>query len=177
MCYQTQILGSRQGKKCLRTAAARRLKPSSSSSRLASLLLRLAAEHGVPSGDGIVIKLPLTQRELATAAATSREVVARTLRTLRSRDVVRTSAHTRVEPFEIEPGDTIYFIVACGADPGYDSFTWAPHVSLREAKDAQTVKHEWAADTDFAPPPPPTLNPWERYAQALLMTNEFVFIY
>jgi CRP-like cAMP-binding protein len=62
----------------------------SSSSRLASLIMKLAAEHGVATPEGVVIKLPLTQRELATAAATSREVVARTLRTLRSRDVVRT---------------------------------------------------------------------------------------
>jgi CRP/FNR family cyclic AMP-dependent transcriptional regulator len=62
----------------------------SSSSRLAALLLSLVAEHGEPSPEGVVINLPLTQRELATAAATSREVVARTLRTLRARDIVRT---------------------------------------------------------------------------------------
>lgn len=62
----------------------------SSSSRLAALLLTLAGEHGVVSEEGLVIQLPLTQKELATAAATSREVVARTLRTLRSRDIVRT---------------------------------------------------------------------------------------
>jgi CRP-like cAMP-binding protein len=62
----------------------------SSSARIAALLLKLAHEHGVRTAEGLVIQLPLTQRELALAAATSREVVARTLRTLRSRDVVRT---------------------------------------------------------------------------------------
>jgi CRP/FNR family transcriptional regulator, cyclic AMP receptor protein len=61
-----------------------------SSGRVATLILRLATDHGLPSDDGVVIPLPLTQRELATAAATSREVVARALRALRERDIVRT---------------------------------------------------------------------------------------
>ena len=59
--------------------------------RVVALLLELSKRHGVPGPEGIVINLPLTQREIATAAATSREVVARTLRTLRSRDLLRTA--------------------------------------------------------------------------------------
>lgn len=61
-----------------------------SSGRLAGLLLELSARHGRSTPEGIVIDLPLSQRELATAAATSREAVARAMRTLRERDVVRT---------------------------------------------------------------------------------------
>jgi CRP/FNR family cyclic AMP-dependent transcriptional regulator len=64
---------------------------SSSSARLAALILKLASEHGVPTATGVVVQLPLSQRELATAAATSREMAARTLRTLRERDIVRTN--------------------------------------------------------------------------------------
>ncbi len=62
-----------------------------SSGRLARLLLDLAQRHGRRTPDGMVIDLPLTQRELATAAAMSREAVARTLRLLRDRQVLRTS--------------------------------------------------------------------------------------
>ncbi|GIJ48977.1 Crp/Fnr family transcriptional regulator [Virgisporangium aliadipatigenens] len=76
----------------LRESDSRRLEfvSASSSGRIAALLLKLAREHGRRHGDAIVIQLPLTQRELALTAATSREVVARTLRTLRERDIVRT---------------------------------------------------------------------------------------
>ena len=61
-----------------------------SSVRVAALILKLAAEHGARSAEGVAIQLPLTQHELALAAATSREVVARTLRALRERDIVTT---------------------------------------------------------------------------------------
>lgn len=61
-----------------------------SSGRLAGLLLDLAARHGRHTAEGLVIELRLTQRELAAAAATSREAVARAVRMLRQRDVIRT---------------------------------------------------------------------------------------
>ncbi len=60
------------------------------SRRLARLLLDLAARHGRGSSDGTVIDLPLTQHELANAAATSREVAARYLSLMRERGVVVT---------------------------------------------------------------------------------------
>jgi CRP-like cAMP-binding protein len=63
----------------------------SSSGRFVRLLLDLAERRGIRSTDGVVIDLPLTQQEMAKAAATSREVVARTLRMLRDRGLVRTS--------------------------------------------------------------------------------------
>jgi len=60
--------------------------------RLVTLLVELADTYGDLHPDGsIVIRLPLTQRDLAAAAAMSREAVARGLRTLRERDLVRTN--------------------------------------------------------------------------------------
>lgn len=59
--------------------------------RLVILLVELASRYGERQQDGTtVIQLPLTQRDLATSAAMSREAVARGLRTLRERDLVRT---------------------------------------------------------------------------------------
>ncbi|GIJ19946.1 Crp/Fnr family transcriptional regulator [Micromonospora lutea] len=77
----------------LRESDAERLRyvSTSSSGRVAALLLDLAERQGRRTPDGVVIDLPLTQQELAKAAATSREVVARTLRVLRDRGLVRTS--------------------------------------------------------------------------------------
>ncbi|MEV6695358.1 Crp/Fnr family transcriptional regulator [Micromonospora sp. NPDC051196] len=76
----------------LRQSDTKRLEyiSASSFSRLAGLLSDLAEKHGRRTPDGIMIDLPLSQRELATAAATSREAVARAMRALRERDVVRT---------------------------------------------------------------------------------------
>ena len=64
--------------------------------RLATLLLQLSTEHGKRTSAGVLIDLPLTQRDLAAAAATSREAVARLFAALRERNVVRTSRR-RVE--------------------------------------------------------------------------------
>jgi len=42
------------------------------------------------------------------------------------------------------------------------------------ANAGQTV--EWNAATQFAGPPPAPLSPLEKYAQTLLLTNEFFFL-
>jgi CRP-like cAMP-binding protein len=57
--------------------------------RIAALLLELAMRQGITTGDTVEISL-WTQRELAAAAATSRESVARVLRMLRERGLVST---------------------------------------------------------------------------------------
>jgi CRP/FNR family cyclic AMP-dependent transcriptional regulator len=58
--------------------------------RVAALLLELAVQQGKPTGDAVEITLWAGQRELAEAAATSRESVARALRTLREQGLVST---------------------------------------------------------------------------------------
>jgi CRP-like cAMP-binding protein len=57
--------------------------------RIAALLLELATRDGVATGNTIEISL-WTQRDLANAASTSRESVARVLRMLRDRGLVST---------------------------------------------------------------------------------------
>lgn len=58
--------------------------------RIAALLLELAVREGKPAGDAVEIALWNGQRELAAAASTSRESVARALRTLRELGLVST---------------------------------------------------------------------------------------
>jgi CRP/FNR family transcriptional regulator, cyclic AMP receptor protein len=58
--------------------------------RLAHLLAELADEHGQPTSAGIDIDIPLTQQELASLFASSRESIVRSLRSLRSRRLVTT---------------------------------------------------------------------------------------
>ena len=56
--------------------------------RLAKKLLELAASHGVPRPDGVLLDLPLTQEELANMLGVTRESVNRHLSSLRRQGAV-----------------------------------------------------------------------------------------
>lgn len=77
----------------LRESDARRTEFGSTSGhqRLIALLVDLINQYGRPTNDGILIEVPLAQRELAAAVGVSRQIAARTLRTLRERGVIVTS--------------------------------------------------------------------------------------
>ena len=77
----------------LRNADQRRIDSGSRDTvrRLAHLLAELADEHGRVTSAGIDIDIPLTQQELASLIASSRESIVRSLRSLRSRRLVTTA--------------------------------------------------------------------------------------
>ncbi|HWE93551.1 MAG TPA: DUF1549 and DUF1553 domain-containing protein [Tepidisphaeraceae bacterium] len=85
-----------------------------------------------------------------------------------------------LENVEVKKGDTIDFIVDCRESPEFDSFTWAPtiHVTNAPAIAGNDGPQEWNAATDFGGPAKTqsALSPWEKYAQVLLESNEFVFV-
>ena len=80
---------------------------------------------------------------------------------------------TVVDRYEVEAGEAIDFVVDCIEGPGFDSFEWAPRVQV-EAPDGSVAL--WDARADFGGPPSPPPTPEEQYAQALLMTNEFLYL-
>jgi CRP/FNR family transcriptional regulator, cyclic AMP receptor protein len=61
--------------------------------RVATRALELADRFGVPSEDGVRIELPLSQEELASWCAASREATVKALRTLRELGYVATARH------------------------------------------------------------------------------------
>ena len=71
----------------------------------------------------------------------------------------------------MKAGETIDFVVDGRSNSSFDSFTWSPVV--RRIAPAPV---EWKATAGFQGPPTPPLNPWEEYAQVLLLTNEFMFV-
>jgi len=73
-----------------------------------------------------------------------------------------------VDALEIRAGDTLDFIADCLDNVAYDRFGWAPQLRMGERR--------WSAEADFAGPSEAPLGPWEKYAQVLLETNEFVFV-
>jgi hypothetical protein len=80
----------------------------------------------------------------------------------------------KVERLEVKQGDTLDFVADCRTSPNHDSFTWT--INLRLDPPAAGGRLEWNSNTDFHGPTPKLLSVWERYAQALLLTNEFVFV-
>jgi CRP/FNR family transcriptional regulator, cyclic AMP receptor protein len=66
--------------------------------RLAVRLVQLAEEFGEAGPQGVTVRLPITQQELASWVGSSREAAAKALRRLRGRDLVRTGRMTITIP-------------------------------------------------------------------------------
>jgi hypothetical protein len=79
-------------------------------------------------------------------------------------------ARTNLTSVAVKKGDTIDFMVDPMLNDGFDSFAWAP--TIQSADGSQT----WGAQADFHGPPDAPMTRLVLYAQALMMTNEFLFI-
>jgi mono/diheme cytochrome c family protein len=77
---------------------------------------------------------------------------------------------------EVKKGDTIDFIVDSNVTLDSDSFNWAPNIKTIAGSSGTALA--WNAKQDFSGPVEPIvpLNAWEKYAQVLLMSNEFAFV-
>ena len=123
--------------------------------------------HAQEQGDGVIGTIVSSRKGL-----------------LRRRDVYNAEHDLRLRAYPVEQGEIIDFVVASGPTQSYDSFRWAPIITYidmeREVEERRFAsmppRTEWNAETDFAGPPPAPLEPWEQYAQVLLMTNEFAFV-
>ena len=87
--------------------------------------------------------------------------------------IVTDSIATSVPYVTLKAGEWIDFVVDCLGNASHDSFAWSAEVAGIEGTVGQ-----WTTKRDFAGPKPTVapLNAWERYAHALLMTNEFIFV-
>ena len=89
---------------------------------------------------------------------------------LKSANVHKTNVEMNVENVAVEAGDTIDFIVDIGDNLNSDQFLWEPVIV--------TAERRWEAKPEFTGPMPAPdyLEPWEQYAQVLLLANEFAFV-
>ncbi len=92
-----------------------------------------------------------------------------------------TEAETAMSRVEVKAGDFIDFIVDCRGEESFDSFAWAPVIRTVETATATGASpaQEWSAAKGFRGPEGrarKALGSWERYAQALLLANEFMFV-
>jgi mono/diheme cytochrome c family protein len=82
----------------------------------------------------------------------------------------------RLQDIAVQKGDTLDFVVSCGASDGFDSYGFSPKVTWMPTEGGEEKKHEWLARRTFVAPAPKPLDPLGRYAQVLMLTNEFLFV-
>jgi hypothetical protein len=86
-------------------------------------------------------------------------------------------AESKLKGLVVKKGDTLDFVVDFNGEITDDEFVWAPVIQMKSASAANAGQAvEWNAAGQFGGPPPAPATPLERYAQALLLTNEFLFL-
>jgi hypothetical protein len=85
------------------------------------------------------------------------------------------TAKTVVPPMQVRRGDRIDLVVSPGKTTTADAYVWQVAIIGIGGK----LKGEtWKTQDDFGPPPPPPppLKPLAQLAQALMLTNEFLYL-
>src|SRR5207245_3454929 len=91
------------------------------------------------------------------------------------------AADAKVESLEVKVGDTVDFVVSIHRSLNSNDFGWSPTIRTigpGAPPGANGRAKKWSATKDFAGPPAEPqkpLDPWEQYAQVLLLSNEFLF--
>jgi len=89
----------------------------------------------------------------------------------------RLEADVKLKGLEVKKDDTLDFVVDFNGEITDDEFVWAPILQMKSASAANAGQMvEWNAASQFGGPPAPPATPLERYAQTLLLTNEFLYL-
>ena len=94
------------------------------------------------------------------------------------------SAETKVDAIALKQGETLDFVVDNGRANNVDSDSFSWPVTITKQAAAEPVAGDdsggsWNSVKEFTGPPAAPANPmtpWEKYAQVLLESNEFVFV-
>jgi len=81
-------------------------------------------------------------------------------------------AATGVGETNVEAGERIDFVVDCIGGPGWDSFEWIADLELNANERTESLSTQRA----FHGPPEEAFGRWALYIQALMLSNEFVFV-
>ncbi|MEM9366632.1 MAG: PSD1 and planctomycete cytochrome C domain-containing protein [Planctomycetota bacterium] len=88
-------------------------------------------------------------------------------------NVNRSESRTDIDDVKVRSGQVIDFIGSPKASPSSDSYVWT--VRIHGVSGDLNGKH-WDSRADFAGPPAPAMRPLAQFAQALLLTNEFLYL-
>lgn len=88
--------------------------------------------------------------------------------------VQNAKVETVVNEWSVKAGETLDFLVEPGESDNSDTFRWNVTISLKDDPQGRM----WRSEADFGGPKPDRqhFSVWERYCQALLAANEFVFL-
>lgn len=97
---------------------------------------------------------------------------------LASAPIHHTSSRVDLPAMDIQPGDTIDFVVDILRELNSDQFLWSPTVTetCSTPMNGQAADTVWEAATDFPAAVPNELTHWEQLAQLLLLSNELMFV-
>ncbi|MEI8281534.1 MAG: DUF1553 domain-containing protein, partial [Armatimonadota bacterium] len=119
----------------------------------ATVLIQGNSKHPRPEGDGVRCRI-ISSRDGLLGEWT----------------VHNSSAQTDLTSFIVQRGDTLDFMVDPVTNEGYDGFEWSPKIVSADGKKV------WDATANFGPPAGEALTRLVLYTQALMMTNEFLFV-
>jgi len=91
-------------------------------------------------------------------------------------DAHNKKVETTVAKIDVRRGEILDLVIDCKAEESFDSYSWAPAFKVVGALPDGLRTASWNARTDFHGPEPKALTPWESYAQALMLTNEFYYV-
>jgi cytochrome c553 len=86
------------------------------------------------------------------------------------------SAELGVDAMAVEAGETIDFLVDIGDGLNSDQFLWEIRLGELAPGDGEKPVAVWDAKRDFPADTTTPLNGWEQLAQAILCSNEFLFV-
>ncbi|MEI6233027.1 MAG: PSD1 and planctomycete cytochrome C domain-containing protein [Planctomycetota bacterium] len=92
------------------------------------------------------------------------------------------AVETKVEKVALKKGDSLDFVIDCRTGENSDGYSWTVTIRILDYGASFSDEHgaiEWTSNGGFSGPPgkPATpLAPWEKYAQVLLLSNEFDFV-
>lgn len=115
----------------------------------------IRAEGVVGKGDGVVGRIIVSGRGTVTQQAVP--------------GPAKEQAMTATD-LVVKAGDTVDFVVEPGKDNSFDSYTWQP-----EIRNAANPRERWNFISQYGGPAE-LADAWQNFAQALLGTNEFLFV-
>lgn len=101
-------------------------------------------------------------------------IVSSRLGKLAAATIHQKSIDLNLESFQVVAGETLDFVVDIGEVLNSDQFLWS--VSLSSDSDNGENSLTWNAQADFPRDEAALLTAWEQLAQALLCSNEFMFV-
>lgn len=140
--------GAHPGRDASHVAIRRWIAPANMSIKIKGFL-----RHPSSGGDGVLARI-----------VSSREGL------LGEWTVHNSNTQTELSSVTVQKGDTIDFIIDPKTNEGFDATEWSPKI------DSTVGAMVGNAKSEFGPPPGEPLTRLALYAQALMMTNEFLFV-